>query len=154
MQRAPEAGRHTWPRRRHTDRRRPRRQRPNPRQTPIRRPRRVGAPRERGSITAEAAIALFGMLFVTYVLTGVVGAYTSLLRCQDAAREAARAAARGEPLDAVLAIARRAAPHGSAITMAGSEEVTVTVRATAGLPGGFASIPVAGAATSLAEPTG
>jgi hypothetical protein len=154
MQRAPEARRHTWPPRKRTDRRQPRRRRPIPRRLQPAPRRREGTRRERGAVTAEAAVALFGILFLTYALTGLVGAYTSVLRCQDAAREAARAAARGEPPGAVLAIAQRAAPRGSTVDVAGAEEVTVTVRATAGWPGGFARIPVVGAATSLAEPSG
>jgi Flp pilus assembly protein TadG len=55
---------------------------------------------ERGMVTAETAVVLPVLLLV---LAGAVAAVTVVgaqMRCVDAAREAARAAARGEPVDA------------------------------------------------------
>jgi hypothetical protein len=67
------------------------------------------------------------------VLAGTVGAVTVVgaqLRCVDAAREGARAAARGEPMSVVEAVVARAAPDGAATSVTvGSEEVRVTVSA-------------------------
>ncbi|MDP9241529.1 MAG: pilus assembly protein, partial [Actinomycetota bacterium] len=49
-----------------------------------------------GSVTAELATALPVLVFLLAVALGAVGAVTAQLRCVDAAREGARAAARGE----------------------------------------------------------
>src|SRR3954467_12599059 len=86
---------------------------------------------EAGMVTAETAVVLPVLLLV---LAGAVAAVTVVgaqLRCVDAAREAARAAARGEPLDVVHAIAARPAPGGPgpAIAEAGGEvRVLVSAR--------------------------
>ena len=85
---------------------------------------------EHGMVTAETAVVLPVLLLV---LAGAVAAVTLVgaqLRCVDAAREGARAAARGDTDAAVSAIAGRAAPDG-AITavMTSGEEVRVTVTA-------------------------
>lgn len=82
-------------------------------------------------VTAETAVVLPVLLVV---LAGVVAAVVVVgaqLRCVDAAREGARAAARGEETAVVTALAGRAAPDGSVITVGGGEEevrVTVTAR--------------------------
>jgi Flp pilus assembly protein TadG len=85
---------------------------------------------ERGMVTAETAVVLPVLLLV---LAGAVAAVTVVgaqLRCVDAAREAARAAARGEPFDVVHAIAARAAPSGAGAVIADAgDEVRVTVAA-------------------------
>jgi Flp pilus assembly protein TadG len=84
--------------------------------------------RERGSATAELAAALPVLVLLLAVAVTAVAAVTAQLRCVDAAREAARAAARGTP-DAMEA-GERAAPAGARITVdTGSETVRVTVRA-------------------------
>jgi hypothetical protein len=86
---------------------------------------------ERGMVTAETAVVLPVLLLV---LAGAVAAVTVVgaqMRCVDAAREAARAAARGEPLDVVAGIVSRTAPSGAGTVIAndGDEvEVTVTAR--------------------------
>jgi Flp pilus assembly protein TadG len=79
-------------------------------------------------VTAETAVVLPVLLLV---LAGAVAAVTAVggqLRCVDAAREGARAAARGEPVAVVEAVVARAAPDGAATTVShGAEEVAVTV---------------------------
>ena len=81
-------------------------------------------------VTAETAIVLPVLLLV---LAGAVAAVTVVgahLRCVDAAREGARAAARGEDVATVTAIVGRAAPPGALTHVAtGEDEVTVTVTA-------------------------
>ncbi|RBY74668.1 pilus assembly protein TadE [Geodermatophilus sp. TF02-6] len=81
-------------------------------------------------VTAETAVVLPVLLLV---LVGAVAAVTVVgaqLRCVDAAREGARAAARGEEAAVVSGIAGRAAPEGAATTVAGDgATVTVTVAA-------------------------
>ena len=85
---------------------------------------------ERGMVTAETAVVLPVLLLV---LAGAVAAVTVVgaqMRCVDAAREAARAAARGEPVDVVHAIATRTAPSGAGAVIADAgDDVRVTVTA-------------------------
>jgi Flp pilus assembly protein TadG len=81
-------------------------------------------------VTAETAVVL-PVLFL--VLAGAVAAVTVVgaqLRCVDAAREGARAAARGEDVAAVITLAGRAGPEGARTTVSGAgTEVHVTVSA-------------------------
>jgi Flp pilus assembly protein TadG len=83
-----------------------------------------------GMVTAETAVVLPVLLLV---LAGAVAAVTIVgaqLRCVDAAREGARAAARGEDVPAVTALVTRAAPDGATAAVdAGREQVRVTVLA-------------------------
>src|SRR3954463_684529 len=89
-----------------------------------------GPHREAGMVTAETAVVLPVLLLV---LAGAVAAVTLVggqLRCVDAAREGARAAARGDSVAAVTAIVGRAAPEGAVTGVAVSgDEVRVTVTA-------------------------
>jgi hypothetical protein len=79
-------------------------------------------------VTAETAVVLPVLLFV---LAGAVAAVTVLgaqLRCVDAAREGARAAARGEDVATVRALVLRAAPDGVAVSVTrDGEDVRVGV---------------------------
>ena len=81
-------------------------------------------------VTAETAVVLPVLLLV---LAGAVAAVTVVgaqLRCVDAAREGARAAARGEDAAAVAQWAGRAAPDGARTRLTGDgEEVRVAVAA-------------------------
>ena len=81
-------------------------------------------------VTAETAVVLPVLLLV---LAGAVAALTVVgaqLRCVDAAREGARAAARGDDAASVRSVAARAAPDEAVTTVAvRGEEVTVTVSA-------------------------
>lgn len=63
----------------------------------------------------EAAIALAAVLVVVVLCLGAVMAASMNLRCVDAAREAARLAARGDP--AAVSTGRRIAPAGAAVTV-------------------------------------
>ncbi|MBD3780767.1 MAG: pilus assembly protein [Micrococcales bacterium] len=109
---------------------------------------------ERGSVTAEFAV----LLPVVVLLLGGVVAVTSTaathLRCADAARAAARAAALGQSDGEVAAVARRVAGPGAVVAVrhdGGWVEVVVESGVGPALPlvGGLA---VRGAATSRAEP--
>ncbi|WP_273474162.1 TadE family type IV pilus minor pilin [Nocardiopsis sinuspersici] len=85
---------------------------------------------DRGSVTAEAAMALPSLLLVLGVALGAVGAASAELSCADAARVGARALARGEHHDRVRALALSAAPEGADVHL--SEDggmARVTVRA-------------------------
>ena len=92
---------------------------------------------DRGGVTVEAAIgmAVFAM-FLAVVLSGV-SAMADQVRCVDAAREAARLAARGEQDEARTAVERIAPENAEVtITMTG-EHIEVQVSSTPGglLPG-------------------
>lgn len=82
-------------------------------------------------VTAETAVVLPVLLLV---LAGAVAAVTVVgaqLRCVDAAREGARAAARGDDAGVVAVIARQAAPDGaevSAVRAGDDVRVLVTVQ--------------------------
>ena len=60
----------------------------------------------------EAAFALAGLVAVLIVCVAVLTAVSMHIRCVDAAREAARLAARG---DDGAAVARHVAPDGAAV---------------------------------------
>ena len=79
-------------------------------------------------VTAETAVVLPVLLLV---LAGAVAAVTVVgaqLRCVDAAREGARAAARGEDVATVRALVLRAAPAGMTVSVVhDGEDVRVGV---------------------------
>ncbi|MCX4754269.1 TadE family type IV pilus minor pilin [Kitasatospora purpeofusca] len=111
---------------------------PSPGQRPPvrRRGRRRG---DAGFVTAETAVALPALVLLAALLVWAVLAAAAQLRCVDAAREGARAAARGEA-DAV-GVARAAAPPGAAVLVdLAPDTVRVTVDAPYGAPGRFAEV--------------
>ncbi|HKE69850.1 MAG TPA: TadE family type IV pilus minor pilin [Nocardioidaceae bacterium] len=81
-------------------------------------------------VTAEAAMVIPVLLLVTVALAWLVTLGIAQVRCLDAAREAARLAARGEPPGAVTAAAQRAGLPGSRVFVDRTgETVTVQVEA-------------------------
>jgi len=84
--------------------------------------------RDTGMVTAETAVVLPVLLLV---LAGAVAAVTVVgaqLRCVDAAREGVRAAARGDDVATVRALALRAAPDGMTVVVTrDGEDVRVVV---------------------------
>jgi Flp pilus assembly protein TadG len=81
-------------------------------------------------VTAETAVVLPVLLIVLGAAIAAVTVVGAQLRCVDAAREGARAAARGEPHATVVDLARRAAPdHAVVGRVVAGEEVRVTVSA-------------------------
>lgn len=88
--------------------------------------------RDRGMATAELAVALPAVVLVIMAGMTAVSVLTAQLCCVDAAREAARAAARGESAAVVRSVAATAGPADATVTVAGdAEQVTVTVSADA-----------------------
>jgi len=86
--------------------------------------------RERGMVTAEAAVVIPVLLLVALVCGWIVAVGAAQIRVLDAAREGARLAGRGEPPPVVEAAVRKAGPDGAASTMsAGGDTVTVHVTA-------------------------
>ncbi|HEX5598078.1 MAG TPA: TadE family type IV pilus minor pilin [Micromonosporaceae bacterium] len=89
--------------------------------------RRRRAGRDRGSFTAELAAGLPALLLLLLVGLTAVNAVTTKAQCVDAAREAALAAARGEP---GTAAGQRSAPAGATVTVrVDGMTVVATVRA-------------------------
>jgi hypothetical protein len=76
--------------------------------------------------TAELAVALPAVFLVIGAGMAAVSVLTAQLRCVDAAREAARAAGRGEAAAVVRSVAAGAGPAGAAVTVTG-DGTTVTV---------------------------
>ncbi|MFF7385421.1 TadE family type IV pilus minor pilin [Streptomyces griseoluteus] len=90
-------------------------------------------------MTAEAAVVLSVLVAFTMALVWGLLAVAAQIRCVDAARTGARAAARQDPPEAVVRLTREAAPDGSTVSVAREgEQVRVTVVARppvlAGLP--------------------
>ena len=81
-------------------------------------------------VTAETAVVLPVLLLVLAAAVAAVVVVGDQLKCVDAAREAARAAARGDPRAAVMAIGNRAAPDGAHVGVSTSQDdVVVSVTA-------------------------
>lgn len=105
-------------------------------------------------MTAEFAVLLPVVVLVLGVVAGLAAGATAQLRCIDAARVAARAAALGEDDMAVSGIARRVAGAGARVVVTRADGwVDVTVESGVGpdvpLLGGFV---VRGTASGRAEP--
>ncbi|MEU2518427.1 pilus assembly protein [Streptomyces pseudogriseolus] len=87
--------------------------------------------RDRGFVTAESAMVLPVLVLVMAALVWGLMAVAAQIKCVDAARAGARAAARQDPPDAVVEVTREAAPAGARITVrrdAGQVRVTVVAR--------------------------
>lgn len=84
--------------------------------------------RDEGMVTAETAVVLPVLLLVLAGAVAAVVVVGAQLRCVDAAREGARAAARGDPPSTVTQLVRRAAPDGAVVSVIPEgEQVRVTV---------------------------
>ncbi|MGV0626097.1 TadE family type IV pilus minor pilin [Mycolicibacter minnesotensis] len=103
-----------------------------------------------GASTVEAAFALAALVVVLVVCLAGISAVSAQVRCIDAAREAARLAARGDT-PAVTAVVRRIAPAGAVVRLHAEGDLvvaTVTARS-ALLPG----LQIGAEAVSAAEPS-
>ncbi|NUK10810.1 pilus assembly protein [Streptomyces lunaelactis] len=108
---------------------------------------------DRGSVTAEAAVAVPALVVFAMALVWALMAASAQIQCVDAARAGARAAARSEPRAAALAAARSAAPEGARVTLGRAGELwRVRVEAKAPGPGALA-LTLSAEAASLAEDT-
>ncbi len=82
-------------------------------------------------VTAEIAAAFPALVVVLLMGVWAITIAAGHLRCTDAAREAARAAARGEEPAVIRQVAAEAAPQGATVDVAevdGTLEVQVSVR--------------------------
>lgn len=73
--------------------------------------------RDRGFVTAEAAVVLPALVLFSMALVWALLVAAAQIQCVDAARAGARAAARQDPPDAVAEVARGAAPSGAEVTV-------------------------------------
>jgi Flp pilus assembly protein TadG len=93
---------------------------------------------ERGAATAELAMALPLLVAVTVGLVWLLGVGAAQLRVVDAARETARASARGDGAEDAVARGLRVAPEGSRISLReeGGQVTALAVAEVSG-PGGL-----------------
>ncbi|MFC8230382.1 TadE family type IV pilus minor pilin [Streptomyces sp. NPDC057287] len=106
-----------------------------------------------GAVTAEAAMVLPVLVAFVLALAWALVAAADQIRCVDAARAGARAAARSEPEHAVRAAAREAAPGRARVAVERSGELW-RVRVEAPTPGpGPLSLTLRAEAVALAEDT-
>jgi TadE-like protein len=110
--------------------------------------------RDGGMATAELAVVLPTLVLIIAAGLAMVSVVLAEVRCVDAAREAARAAARGEPPAVVRSAAIRAAPAGARVEVGSAgEEVRVTVSAPVGRAGRLLpAFQVSASAVALREP--
>lgn len=92
---------------------------------------------ERGVVTAETAVALPLLIAVTLAMTWMLSFGLAQMRSTDAAREAARALARGESVAAATALAHRVSPGVEVRISRDAERVHVTVVDRVEVPGGM-----------------
>ena len=90
---------------------------------------------DRGSVVAEFAVALPAVALVLLFGLGALAAGARHVRLQDAAADAARLVARGEPDAAAGDLVARAVPGGSASVHGSGDLVCVTASAPAGIAG-------------------
>jgi Flp pilus assembly protein TadG len=92
---------------------------------------------ESGAVTAEAAVVLPVLVLVALALAWLVALGATQVRALDAARETARALARGEASDISVGLGRRVATPGAAISVTDEgDTILVTVDAPVRGPGG------------------
>jgi Flp pilus assembly protein TadG len=85
---------------------------------------------DRGATTVETALALASLVLVLAAALYGLAATADQVRCVDAAREAARLAARGETDQMAKEVAHRIAPPNAEITIAREgDHLKVTVKA-------------------------
>ncbi|MEU9098944.1 TadE family type IV pilus minor pilin [Streptomyces sp. NPDC048361] len=108
---------------------------------------------DRGFVTAETAVAIPALVGFALALLWALMAASSEIRCVDAARAGARAAARSEPEALAVAAARSAAPKGARVTVRRNGELW-RVRVEADTPGPHhLAVTLSAEAVALAEDT-
>lgn len=108
----------------------------------------------RGSVTAETAMVLPALMVVLAAALWAIQAVGVQLECVDAARAAARAAARGEPLDKVRELVQSATHPNARVDISRNPEstkveVSVEVRPAWGVS--LPAVQVAASATADTE---
>ena len=99
---------------------------------------------ERGAATAELALAIPLLLSLTIGLVWLLTVGAAQVRMVDAAREAARATARGDPIAEAEARGEQIAPPGSTVAVVSRDaEVVSTATGSVDPPGGLLGFPPA-----------
>ncbi|GAA3247766.1 hypothetical protein GCM10020216_078600 [Nonomuraea helvata] len=109
----------------------------------------------RGSVTAETAAMLPALMVVLAAALWAVQAVGAQFECVDAARAAARAAARGEPLEQVSARARSASRADAQVTVSREKETTrveITVEVRPPWAQSLPAVHISATATADTEP--
>lgn len=104
-----------------------------------------------GAVTVEAAISLGALVAVVTVVLAGITAVTDQLRCTDAAREAVRLAARGDPDAARRAVAAIAPADASLELVHDADGLTAAVRSTP-VSGLLPGMRIEGTAFAVTEP--
>jgi Flp pilus assembly protein TadG len=110
-------------------------------------------PDDRGAVTVEAAIGLASFVLVLGLVVSGMTAVIDQIRCVDAAREAARLVARGEPEEARTA-AGRIAPADAAVAIDVSGEHIRVAVSSAPFGGLLLGLRVHAQAFAVREPDG
>jgi Flp pilus assembly protein TadG len=92
---------------------------------------------QRGAVTAELALGIPLLLSLTWGLVWLLSVGEMQVRVVDAAREAARAAARGEAPAACVARGEQVAPGSTVVVTASGGEAVSTATAAVDPPGGL-----------------
>ncbi|MER6673840.1 TadE family type IV pilus minor pilin [Streptomyces sp. NPDC000983] len=93
---------------------------------------------DRGFVTAESALVLPVLVMFAMGLVWGLLVIAAQIQCVDAARTGARAAARQDPAEEVVAVTRAAAPAGAEVTVGRTgDQVRVVVVAKPPLLGGL-----------------
>jgi Flp pilus assembly protein TadG len=93
---------------------------------------------EKGAVTAELALVLPLLVAVTVGLVWLLAVGAGQLRAVDAARETARALARGDAPEQAVAVGEQVAPDGATVRVStGAGRVRVTVSGDVAGPGGI-----------------
>lgn len=92
---------------------------------------------ERGAVTAETALVLPLLVAVTLAMVWLLTFGVAQMKATDAAREAARALARGESPQTAVGLAHRVVPGSEVSVSEGAETVTVVVVGQVPSPGGL-----------------
>ncbi|WP_226027684.1 TadE family type IV pilus minor pilin [Streptomyces hyderabadensis] len=93
-----------------------------------------GSGPDSGFVTAEAAVVLPVLVVFAMALVWGLLVVAAQIQCVDAARTGARAAARQDPVDAVVEVAREAAPPGAPARRHGRTRSTRSWRSPARRP--------------------
>jgi hypothetical protein len=111
---------------------------------------------ERGAATAELALAIPLLLSLTIGLVWLLSVGAAQVRMVDAAREAARAAARGDPVAEAEARGEQIAPPGSTVDVVSRDRdvvstATGSVEPPGGLLGFLPAVPLHARAVAVLE---
>lgn len=107
-------------------------------------------------VTVETAVVIPVLVALTLILVWMVSLGIAQVRLVDAAREAARMAARGDSESKAVAMAERIAPDGSVVEIAVSDGITrvrveLTVSADLPLVGDVGAVDLHASAASATE---